>query len=156
MAELMNAIFQLAAEGWQVVVFGLVVIIGLVMLAHVVQGTVAMSTGSGYELSEALLGLLAPVAVGLFLLIATPRLVHAVSTIAPCTSLLADVTSWSERLLAVFVAFRFLKVGYDAVIADAVGAGDAVAALLSETAAIIGAMLVVPFIAAIAAGWLHC
>jgi len=156
MAELMQSIMLMAAETWRVLVAGLVVIFSLTMLAHTIRATVAMGTGSGEGFGQAILGLVGPVVVGLFLFLGAPPLLRSLTTLHSCTATFADLTAWSQRILAAFFAFRLLKVAYLAMVAEAIGTGEAAAMLLNEAAGVVAAMLFLPFINGVAATLLGC
>ncbi len=158
MTELVQIIVAMAAETWRVLVAGLVIIMSLVMLAHTIRATAAMGLGSGEGLKQAALGLIGPFVVGLFLFLGAPPLLRSLTevTIKMCSSTFADLTTWAYRLLGVLVAFRLLKVAYMAMIAEAVGGGEAAAMLLTEAAGVIAAMLFIPFINGVAATLLGC
>lgn len=156
MANLVQTIMTMAVETWRVLAAGLVIILSLAMLAHTIRATAAMGTGSGEGFKQAILGLVGPLMVGLFLFLGAPPLVRSLTTINSCTSTFADLTAWSQRLLAALIAFRLLKVAYMATVADALGTGEAAAMLLTEAAGAIAAMLFIPFISGVAAMLLGC
>lgn len=156
MGHLVDIVILLARETWAVLVAGLVIILSLAMLAHAIRATVGLGMGSGLMLGEAVMGIIGPLVVGLFLFIGVPPLVQSLSTISSCTSTFADLTGWAQRLLAAFIAFRMLKVGYLAIVAEAIGTGEAAAMLLNEAAGVVAAMLMIPFIGAIASTLLGC
>ena len=156
MANLVQLVMAMAAETWRVLVVGLIAVLSLAMLAHTIRATAAMGTGSGQGFGQAILGLLGPLMVGLFLFLGAPPLLHAMTTVNSCTSTFADLTAWSQRLLAALVAFRLLKVAYMAMVADAIGTGEAAAMLLTEAAGVIAVMLFIPFINGVAATLLGC
>lgn len=156
MANLVQLVIAMAAETWRVLVVGLIAVLSLAMLAHTIRATAAMGTGSGQGFSQAILGLLGPLMVGLFLFLGAPPLLRAMTTVNSCTSTFADLTAWSQRILAALVAFRLLKVAYMAMVADAIGTGEAAAMLLTEAAGVIAVMLFIPFINGVAATLLGC
>lgn len=156
MEEVLQALLRVATEAWGTLSVGLIIILSLVMLAQAIRATMATGMGSGSGLAQALLGMLGPVAAALFLFLGVPPLVHSITTISACAPELADLTLWAQRLLAVIIAFRMLKVGYLAIVAEALGTGEAVVTLLNEAAAVVAAMLVIPFISGVAAGLLGC
>ena len=156
MANLVQLVMAMAAETWRVLVVGLIAVLSLAMLAHTIRATAAMGTGSGQGFGQAILGLLGPLMVGLFLFLGAPPLLRAMTTVNSCTSTFADLTAWSQRILAALVAFRLLKVAYMAMVADAIGTGEAAAMLLTEAAGVIAVMLFIPFINGVAATLLGC
>jgi len=156
MNDLMQVIMALASETWAVLITGFLIVLSLVLLAHTIRGTVAVGMGSGAGLGEAAMGLIGPLAVGLFLFLGVPPLLKTMTKITSCTGTFEDLTLWAQRLLAVLMAFRMLKIGYLAIVAEAIGTGEAAAMLLNEAAGIVAAMLFIPFIGGVASTLLGC
>jgi len=156
MNAVVHAVLSMAAQVWYVLVSGLLVVVSLVMLANTTKTAAAVGAGSGALAGDAIRGLLAPLVVVAFLFLAVPPLIRSMQSLSACGPVLGDLTQWAQDLLAVIIAFRMLKIGYQALIADALDSGYAVSMLLRETAAVVAAMLLIPFIGGVAAALLSC